>query len=40
MLDKDRILAKIDELDAYLGELRQIAPSGYDEYQQIEKKRG
>ena len=39
MLDKDRILAKIDELDAYLGELRQIAPSGYDEYQQIEKKR-
>jgi uncharacterized protein YutE (UPF0331/DUF86 family) len=39
MLDKDRILAKIDELDAYLGELKQIAPSGYDEYQQIEKKR-
>ena len=39
MLDKDRILAKIDELDAYLGELKQIAPSGYAEYQQIEKKR-
>ncbi len=39
MLDKDRILAKIDELDAYLGELKQIAPLGYDEYQQIEKKR-
>ena len=39
MLDKDRILAKIDELDAYLGELKQIAPSRYDVYQQIEKKR-
>jgi uncharacterized protein YutE (UPF0331/DUF86 family) len=39
MLDKDRILAKIDELDGYLDELKQIAPSHYDEYRQIEKKR-
>jgi uncharacterized protein YutE (UPF0331/DUF86 family) len=39
MLDKNRILAKIDELDRYLGELRQIAPSTFDEYAAIEKKR-
>jgi uncharacterized protein YutE (UPF0331/DUF86 family) len=39
MLDKERIVTKIDELDSYLGELRQIAPVRYDEYQQIEKKR-
>ncbi|MGD0234781.1 MAG: DUF86 domain-containing protein [Syntrophorhabdales bacterium] len=39
MLDKDRILTKVDELDAYLNELKQIAPPRYGEYQQIEKKR-
>ena len=39
MLDKDRVLAKIDELDSYLDELKQIAPSRYDEYLHIEKKR-
>lgn len=39
MLDKNRILAKIDELDRYLGELRQIAPSTFEEYEAIEKKR-
>ncbi len=40
MLDKNRILAKLDELGRYLAELRQILPSRYGEYQQIEKKRG
>lgn len=39
MLDRDRILAKIDELDGYLGELRQVAPATFRAYQAIEKKR-
>lgn len=39
MLDKNRILSKIDELDSYLTELSQIAPSNFEEYQKIEKKR-
>lgn len=40
MLDKERILGKIDELDTYLNELSQIAPADFKEYQRIEKKRG
>lgn len=41
MLDKNRILVKIDELDGYLDELEQIAPAKlkFKEYQEIEKKR-
>ena len=39
MLDKRRILAKIDELNTYLGELRVVAPDSFEEYGQIEKKR-
>lgn len=39
MLDRERILAKIDELDMYLNELTQVTPSSFEEYQQIEKKR-
>ncbi|MDP3042634.1 MAG: DUF86 domain-containing protein [Candidatus Omnitrophota bacterium] len=41
MLDRNRILAKIDELDGYLDELDQIAPAKlkFKEYQEIEKKR-
>lgn len=39
MVDRPRILAKIDELDEYLGELRSVAPRDYEEYQRIEKKR-
>jgi uncharacterized protein YutE (UPF0331/DUF86 family) len=39
MLDDRRILAKIDELDAYLMELRAVAPDSFEEYEQIEKKR-
>ncbi|MDD5477347.1 MAG: DUF86 domain-containing protein [Candidatus Omnitrophica bacterium] len=41
MLDKNRILVKIDELDGYLDELEQIAPAKlkFKEYQVIEKKR-
>jgi len=39
VLDKDRILGKIDELDNYLSELSQIIPKDFVEYQKVEKKR-
>lgn len=39
MVDRDRLLAKLDELDGYLCELRAIAPVRLDEYLGIEKKR-
>ena len=39
MLDHERVLVKIDELDAYLAELRQILPFSFKQYQAIEKKR-
>lgn len=40
MLDRNRILNKIDELDLYLRELRTIMPQTYEEYSgSIEKKR-
>lgn len=39
MLDRDRILAKVDELDGYLEELRQVTPESFDAYRTIEKKR-
>jgi len=40
MLDKNRILSKLDELDMYLDELESIMPTSYEEYaSSIEKKR-
>lgn len=39
MLDRERILAKIDELDGYLVELRQVVPATFEAYRTIEKKR-
>ena len=39
MLDKERILAKIDDMNSYLNELRQIVPESFSNYQRIEKKR-
>jgi len=40
MLDKNRILSKLDEMDSYLSELESIMPKSYDEYVgSIEKKR-
>lgn len=39
MLDKERILTKIDELNCYLNELKQILPNTFNEYKKIEKKR-
>jgi uncharacterized protein YutE (UPF0331/DUF86 family) len=40
MLDRERILGKLDELDGYLRELHQIAPPTLEEYRRsIEKRR-
>ena len=39
MIDEERVLAKIEELNGYLRELRAIAPSTFEEYQRIEIKR-
>lgn len=39
MIDKERILSKVDELDTYLNELHQVLPEGLNEYQKVEKKR-
>jgi len=40
MLDKNRILSKLDELDSYLSELESVMPKSYGEYVgSIEKKR-
>ena len=39
MLDRERILAKLDELDGYLRELREIVPATLAEYRKVEKKR-
>lgn len=39
MLDRDRILSKLDELDSYLREIAEIKPTTLTEYQVIEKKR-
>lgn len=38
-VDKERVLVKIDQLDSYLNELREVAPETFDEYLKIEKKR-
>jgi uncharacterized protein YutE (UPF0331/DUF86 family) len=39
VVDKDRILAKLDQLEGYLRELRQILPESFAGYQKVEKKR-
>lgn len=39
MLDRERILGKIDQLEGYLGELSAIVPQDFAAYQEIEKKR-
>ena len=39
MVDRERILAKLDALGGYLAELRSIAPASFDEYRAVEKKR-
>lgn len=39
MLDRERLLTKIDVLDTYLKELREILPVNFEEYKRIEKRR-
>lgn len=39
MIDRDRTLAKLDELDGYLGELRSVVPATLQEYRTVEKRR-
>lgn len=40
MLDRERVLAKIDELEGYLKELKAIVPTDYNEYlSSVEKRR-
>jgi len=39
VIDRDRILGKLDELDGYLGELRSIVPDRLEEYLKVEKRR-
>lgn len=39
MLDRERILAKLDVLDRYLNEVRGILPASFEEYKKIEKRR-
>ena len=39
MVDRDRFLSKIAELDSYLEEIKTIAPSSLAEYRRVEKRR-
>lgn len=39
MLDRERVLARLDELEGYLRELRQIVPDSFQGYGKIETKR-
>lgn len=39
MLDRERILARVDQLQIYLRELRSIVPPTFAAYQDIEKRR-
>jgi len=39
LLDRERLLAKIDELEGYLKELEQVKPTSFEEYKKVEKKR-
>lgn len=39
MVDRERVLAKLDEMRGYVAELRTIAPATIDEYRRIETKR-
>lgn len=39
MVDRDRVLAKLDELDGYLRELRAVAPARFEDYRRTEIRR-
>lgn len=38
-MDRERVLARIDELDGYLRELHEIMPLNFEDYRSIEKRR-
>jgi uncharacterized protein YutE (UPF0331/DUF86 family) len=39
VIDRDRLLAKLDELDGYLAELRAVAPERFEQYKALDKRR-
>lgn len=39
MLDRERILGRLDDLEQYLRELRQVAPASVEEYRQVATRR-
>jgi uncharacterized protein YutE (UPF0331/DUF86 family) len=39
VLDRERVLAKIDELEGYPGEMREIAPASFEDCMRIGKRR-
>jgi uncharacterized protein YutE (UPF0331/DUF86 family) len=39
VVDRDRLLARLDEMDGYLAELQAVAPTRLSEYKTIEKRR-
>lgn len=39
MLDRERVLIKLDQLSGYLGELRGVLPEEFAVYRQVEKRR-
>lgn len=39
MVDRERVLVKLDQLDRYLRELRTVAPRNLEEYRRIETRR-
>ena len=39
MVDRERVLAKLDELDRYVRELRELLPDHFESYRALEKKR-
>lgn len=39
MVDRDRVLAKLDEMRGYVDELRGIAPASFEEYRRVATKR-
>lgn len=39
MIDRDRILTKLDDLDSYLDELRSVVPASLDAYLRVETRR-
>ena len=39
MVDRDRLLARLDAMDGYLAELRAVAPARLSDYTTIEKRR-